>query len=81
MSVGVVNSKPALDLCYLEDSTADVDMNVVMTGSGQLVEIQGTAESAPFSTKTLDDLIALSKTGIERLIAAQKEMLGSARVR
>ena len=81
VSVGVVNSKPALDLCYLEDSTADVDMNVVMTGSGQLVEIQGTAESAPFSTKTLDDLIALSKTGIERLIAAQKEMLGSARVR
>jgi len=77
VSVGVVNGETALDLCYLEDSTAEVDMNVVMTGSGQFVEIQGTAESVPFSTKTLDDMITLSRVGIERLISIQKGLLRS----
>ncbi len=77
VSVGVVDGKPTLDLCYLEDSAAEVDMNVVMTGGGRFVEIQGTAESAAFSAETLDDLIALSKAGIERLISIQKGLLRS----
>jgi ribonuclease PH len=76
VSVGVVNREPALDLCYEEDSTAEVDMNVVMTGSGNLVEIQGTAEGSPFSTDTLDDLLRLSREGIERLVSLQKGLLG-----
>lgn len=75
VSVGVVNGEPALDLCYEEDSGAEVDMNVVMTGSGNLVEIQGTAEGKPFSTDTLDDLLSLSKEGIERLVSLQKELV------
>lgn len=76
VSVGVIKGEPALDLCYHEDSTAEVDMNVVMTGSGNLVEIQGTAEGMPFSLSTLDRLIGLSKVGIDRLISVQKEMVG-----
>ncbi len=76
VSVGVVKDKPVLDLCYEEDSSADVDMNIVMTGSGELVEIQGTAETRPFSTRMLDDLIILAKEGIDRLISIQKELLG-----
>lgn len=77
VSVGIVNGEPLLDLCYEEDSSAEVDMNIVMTGSGQLVEIQGTAESNPFSTKILDDLISLAKEGIDKLISIQKELLQS----
>lgn len=76
VSVGVVKDKPVLDLCYEEDSSADVDMNIVMTGSGELVEIQGTAETRPFSTRMLDDLIILAKEGIDRLISMQKELIG-----
>jgi ribonuclease PH len=75
VSVGIINGEPALDLSYMEDSSAEVDMNVVMTGSGQLVEIQGTAEGTPFSQERLDDLIALSKSGIEKLVAIQRELL------
>lgn len=75
ISVGIVNGVPALDLCYQEDSSADVDMNVVMTGKGLLVEVQGTAEGEPFSTETLDRMMALSKTGIETLISIQKQLL------
>ena len=75
VSVGVVNGAPALDLCYQEDSSADVDMNVVMTGSGDIVEIQGTAEGNPFSTTTLDALIGLSKEGIESLISIQRRLV------
>jgi ribonuclease PH len=74
VSVGMVNDQPVLDLNYEEDSTAGVDMNIVMTGSGNLVEIQGTAEGDPFSVKDLDDLIALAKQGIERLISRQREI-------
>ncbi|MGZ4107386.1 MAG: ribonuclease PH [Tumebacillaceae bacterium] len=75
-SVGVVNEKPVLDLCYEEDSAAKVDMNVVMTGAGKFVELQGTGEEAPFTADELNQLLALGKTGVDHLIAKQKEALG-----
>lgn len=75
VSVGIVGGSPVLDLCYQEDSTADVDMNVVMTGSGNIVEIQGTAEGRPFSPDTLNELLSLAREGISRLIMKQKEVL------
>jgi ribonuclease PH len=76
VSVGLVAGKPRLDLSFFEDSRADVDMNIVMTGRGELVEIQGTAEKKPFSKKELGDLLELGSRGIETLIAKQKESLG-----
>ncbi|MFH1783258.1 MAG: ribonuclease PH [Candidatus Omnitrophota bacterium] len=75
VSVGIVNGKPCLDLDYEKDSNADVDMNVVMTGSGKLIEIQGTAEKNPFSKKDLDKLLVLAKKGIDILIKEQKKIL------
>ena len=75
ISVGMVNGEARIDLCYLEDSTAEVDMNVVMTGNGKLVEIQGTAEGMPFSKVTLDRLIKLAEEGINRLINMQKKLI------
>ncbi len=75
ISVGMVRKQPMLDLCYEEDSTAEVDMNIVMTGSGDMVEIQGTAEGAPFSVQNLDELIILAKEGIEGLISVQKDIV------
>ena len=75
ISVGMVNGEARIDLCYLEDSTAEVDMNVVMTGNGKLVEIQGTAEGMPFSKATLDSLIKLAEEGINRLINMQKKLI------
>lgn len=75
VSVGIVGGKPALDLNYEEDSKAEVDMNVAMTGSGLLVEVQGTAEGKPFSKKNLNALIKLSEKGITELIEKQKEIL------
>src|SRR5437667_4111667 len=75
VSVGVVDGVAALDLDYAEDSGCDTDMNVVMTGTGRFVEIQGTAESAPFSRMQMDALIALAEDGIGELIAAQKNAL------
>lgn len=77
VSVGIVNNELRLDLCYLEDSTASVDMNVVMTGGGKIVEIQGTAESEPFSKDMLNSLISLAEKGIKHLIEKQKEILQS----
>lgn len=77
VSVGIVNGENELDLCYQEDSSADVDMNIVMTGKGELVEIQGTAEAHPFSTETLSDLIALSREGIDRLISLQRGLIAN----
>lgn len=74
VSVGVVNETPLLDLCYVEDSAAEVDMNVVMTGSGKFVEVQGTAESAPFSDKDMSALIKHAKKGIVELIRLQKKI-------
>lgn len=76
VSVGVINDMPMLDLCYEEDSKAKVDMNVVMTGKGEFVELQGTGEKAPFSSKDLTELISLAQKGNEELIKIQKEVLG-----
>ena len=75
VSVGVYEGTPVLDLDYPEDSACDTDMNVVMTGSGGFVEVQGTAERAPFSRAEMDALLALAQKGIERLVAAQKVAL------
>ena len=76
VSVGLYEGVPILDLDYAEDSDCDTDMNVVMTGTGGFVEIQGTAEGEPFSTAQMDALIALAKQGIAELIAKQKAALG-----
>jgi ribonuclease PH len=75
-SVGIVNGEVVLDLEYTEDSQADVDMNVVMTGKGQFVEVQGTAEGAPFIKTKLDELLALAEKGIKEIIALQENILG-----
>ncbi len=77
VSVGIHDGAPVLDLDYAEDSASDTDMNVVMTGSGGLVEVQGTAERAPFSRKELDAMLALADKGIRELVAAQKAALKS----
>ena len=78
MSVGIVQGTPLLDLEYVEDVDCDTDMNVVMTGSGGFVEVQGTAEGSPFSRAELDALLELAGAGITRLVAEQKQALGLA---
>ena len=78
ISVGVVDGVPVLDLPYTEDSTAETDMNVVMTGKGLFVEVQGTAEGAPFSRDELDSLLGLAEGGIRRIHALQREYLAEA---
>jgi ribonuclease PH len=75
VSVGIVDGKLCLDLDYEKDSKAEVDMNIVMTGRGRLIEVQGTAERNPFSKKDLDKLIALAEKGIKDLIAMQRGIL------
>lgn len=75
ISVGIVDSEKVLDLEYVEDSQADVDMNIVMTGEGKFVEIQGTAEGDPFSRQEFDELVALAEKGIQELIAMQKDII------
>ena len=75
VSVGIHEGTPVLDLDYVEDSACDTDMNVVMTGGGGLVEVQGTAERAPFSRKEMDAMLALAEKGIRELVAAQKSAL------
>jgi ribonuclease PH len=75
ISVGVVDALPYLDLDYSEDARAEVDMNVVMTGAGRFVEVQGTAEGQAFSRSELDDLVALAEKGIGEIFALQREML------
>ena len=75
VSVGIVGGVPVLDLNYVEDSGAAVDMNVVMTGAGEFVEVQGTAEQTPFDRGRLDALLGLAESGIRRLIALQRRML------
>ncbi|HBH01326.1 MAG: ribonuclease PH [Candidatus Rokubacteria bacterium RBG_16_73_20] len=72
VSVGVVGGEVVLDLNYAEDSAAEVDMNVVMTGAGEFVEVQGTAEQAPFGRARLDAQLALAEQGIRRLVALQR---------
>ena len=75
-SVGIVEGEPMLDLAYSEDSKADVDMNIVKTGSGQYIELQGTAEAVPFGREGLNRLLDLGDTGIRQLIALQREFVG-----
>lgn len=76
ISVGIVNDKLVLDLDYEQDSSAEVDMNIAMTGSGLLVEVQGTAEEKPFSKNKLTEMVKLAEKGIKQLIKKQKEALG-----
>lgn len=76
VSVGIVDGESRLDLCYEEDAGAEVDCNVVMTGGGALVEVQGTAEGAPFSRPQLDELLDLAAAGIAELTKIQAEALG-----
>jgi ribonuclease PH len=76
VSVGVYQGVPVLDLDYAEDSACDTDMNVVMTGSGGLVEIQGTAEGTPFKREEMDAMLDLAERGLKKLIRAQKTALG-----
>jgi ribonuclease PH len=78
VSVGVVAGLPLLDLDYSEDSNADTDMNVVMTGDGRLIEVQATAERDPFTRATLDDLLALAESGIARIGDVQAEAVSAA---
>ena len=75
VSVGIVDGTPLLDLCYIEDSTAEVDMNLVMTGKSAIVEVQGTAEGKPFSKAALAKLLSLGEKGIKALVRMQKEAL------
>jgi ribonuclease PH len=77
VSVGVVDGLPLLDLCYTEDSAADTDMNVVMSGDGDFVEVQGTAEGAPFNRALLDELLDLGAKGCAELTALQRAALDS----
>lgn len=75
ISVGIYQGTPVLDLDYLEDSSCDTDMNVVMTGKGGMIEIQGTAEGEAFSRKELDALLSLAEKGIQELVSLQKSAL------
>ena len=75
VSVGIVGGTPMLDLAYTEDSTAEVDMNVVMTGEGRFVEVQGTAEGMAFTRGELDELLMLAELGIADIVARQREVL------
>ena len=77
VSVGILKGKHLLDLDYKEDSNAEVDMNVIMTGQGEFIEIQGTAEQRPFTGQQMDILLNLARKGIKELINIQKKLLGS----
>jgi len=77
ISVGIVGGRPLLDLDYAEDSTAEVDMNVVMTGTGAFVEVQGTAEQTPFSKDRLTELLALAERGIDALVGLQRRAVAA----
>jgi ribonuclease PH len=76
-SVGIVDGTPLLDLAYDEDSKAEVDMNIVKTGRGQFIEVQGTAEHKPFERETLDRLLALAHEGIRQLVGFQRDIVGA----
>jgi ribonuclease PH len=77
ISVGIVDGVPMIDLVYAEDAGAEVDMNVVMTGSGRFVEVQGTAEGMPYSRGELDDLLLLAESGITEIVSLQEELLAT----
>jgi len=79
ISVGILNNQVLLDLKYDEDSKAGVDMNIVRTGSGQFIEVQGTAEGGLFSLEQMNEMISIAGRGIDQLVAAQKEILGQLR--
>jgi len=76
VSVGVVQNQPVLDLCYVEDFEAQVDMNVVATGRGLLVEVQGTAEGFPFTRQRHEEMLDLAMSGVKELVGIQREVLG-----
>ena len=76
-SVGIVDGEPLLDLAYADDSRADVDMNVVMTGDGRFIEVQGTAEAMPFGRDALNTLLDLAQSGIQQLVEKQRAIVGS----
>ncbi|RJQ23238.1 MAG: ribonuclease PH [Nitrospiraceae bacterium] len=76
VSVGIVNGEPRLDLSYIEDSNAEVDMNIVMTGSGKFIEVQGTAETEPFDRTHLQKMLDLAESGTRKIITRQKAALG-----
>lgn len=75
-SVGILSDNMILDLCYEEDSRAEVDMNVIMTGKGEFIEVQGTAERKPFSKEKMDIMLDLAKKGIEELFSIQRKLVG-----
>ncbi len=77
ISVGIVGGSPVLDLPYVEDVDAGVDMNVVMTGAGSFVEVQGTAEGAAFTRVELDALLALAESGIAEIMGIQRELVAT----
>jgi ribonuclease PH len=79
ISIGIVDGKMLLDLCYEEDSKADVDMNFVMTGSGKFIEVQGTAESAPFTKRQMERMAEIAQDGIRQLLKAQKKTIAGLR--
>jgi len=79
VSVGIIDGQPMLDLDYTEDSRADVDMNIVRTGAGHYIEIQGTAESKPFTKEQMDLMTDLASRGIEQLVERQRALLGALR--
>jgi ribonuclease PH len=76
ISLGLVDDRLLLDLCYEEDSSASVDFNIVMTGDGRLVEVQGTAEGAPFTRESMDAIMDLAEKGISELLELQRQALG-----
>ena len=80
VSVGIVDGKPLLDLCYQEDSSAQVDMNVVMTEKGEIIEVQGTAEGDPYTREEMNKLMDLAEKGIEDLIVEQKQALKEVKI-
>jgi ribonuclease PH len=77
VSIGIIEGKILLDLCYEEDSRADVDMNFVMTGSGKFIEVQGTAETAPFTRKQMEKMAELAEQGIKELLKTQKKVVAA----
>jgi ribonuclease PH len=77
VSVGIVENTPVLDLCYAEDSSAEVDMNIVCTGAGKFIEIQGTAEREPFTREQMNEMLGLAETGINQLFTIQRNALNT----
>jgi ribonuclease PH len=77
VSIGIIEGKILLDLCYEEDSKAEVDMNFVMTGSGKFIEVQGTAEASPFTKRQMERMADIAELGIKELLKAQKKVIAS----